>query len=833
MPIIRTDAKGNMTGITLRGAKYDLGNRNTAKEQVIKHARDRAYQSQPITRKSTPTITVQNGVTTTSGVSVVNGGGSTSGVTSTSGFNSGLSSGTSARSNGLGGSTTVGRGAGIPPSVRGGAAASAVVLLGGAIANGLSGGNGFSWERFRDSIIPNPRKNYEEWKRLLDPPPSNTNIPPEIRSRSGGPSTDPPVFEFSPVDQPFFFDIEMTATLELRSGSEPGAPIFQSSPNVPLTIPSPLRLYAIPLRIYYELIDYGTRLYGYPPNQFPWHEKMYHYILEYRDQQESIIKVTLTRLEDNVSRSFSALSVRVNGSPVSSSASARSGTSEWTPPPPTVIVAPPPPSTRRIAPPPSTDIEPPPSTRRIAPPPPTVQPTPNPPPTVFAPPPGFRVGTEGETRTGTEGGTRTGTGTRSGTGTERGTRTETRLEPGWSAENRRQLQGFTGSIPDIRMAPVNGKTSFVERITTGSGTQSRVGTGSERVTTNLTDGKSGKISQEKINEVERRETKQVEPDKSPPELCQNPCIADIQRGQRNNNEMTTITFDRFLTWNPVFGKAIFVPEKMQVPANMAPFARMVGNRTADIRSRFGLAELRARLTQVMNVLSTAATLHNAAMLSANLGQTLGDVVTNSVQTFAPMFGVDKELAETFDFNEVLGNAVNTTMENALGKETWNGTKTTFTKLNRIVTTASNIIWTVRSISDSAREVAEWTAENTGKIGNALKRFRVVGENAYSWMPERVTAQGRWARQVQRYRDGVGSIDDAASSLSGAVSEVRSGAEEIAELKEQKEAFEKAIKEESPNNRPDNDPTKKAADLADQMSKSPNLSVSDREKGDAP
>jgi Sec-independent protein translocase protein TatA len=197
-----------------------------------------------------------------------------------------------------------------------------------------------------------------------------------------------------------------------------------------------------------------------------------------------------------------------------------------------------------------------------------------------------------------------------------------------------------------------------------------------------------------------------------------------------------------------------------------------------------------------------------------------------------MFGLDKTTSEAFDFNEVLGKAVNETMEKALGAEVWSGTKTTFNKLNRIITTASQIVWTVRSIGDSAREVTEWTAENTGKIGNALKKFRVVGENAYPWMPERVTAQSKWQQRMQRFRDGTESLDDAASSISSVVGEVRSITEEVNEFKEQKEAFDKAIKEATPNSRPDNDSTKATADQSNAASKSPTLQPTDRTKGDA-
>ncbi|WNZ44468.1 hypothetical protein Q2T42_21955 [Leptolyngbya boryana CZ1] len=471
------------------------------------------------------------------------------------------------------------------------------------------------------------------------------------------------------------------------------------------------------------------------------------------------------------------------------------------PPPFQFIFAPPPPGRRVTEPPPPPDRRlepPPPPDRRLEPPPPPDRRLEPPPPVVFAPPPpGRRL--EPPVRP--------------------------PIEPGIDPKPRYEIRQEIRTDQRPNFAPevnLRQRPNFAPEVNLRQRLDGRV-------TTDFL--KDGKIKPDKIQEIQDKAERRVEPDLSTPPLCQNDCIADLQRGQQNQNQTVTVMVDRFVTWNRLTG-AVFVKEPVQVPANMASFAQMMGDRTANIRSRFGLAELRARLTQVMNTLSTAASLHNAAMLSANLGQTLGDVVTQSVQTFAPMFGVDKAAAEAFDFNEVLGKAVNETMENALGAETWNGTKATFTRLNRIVTTASQIVWTVRSIADSSREIAEWTAENTGKIGNALKRFRVVGENAYPWMPERVTAQSKWQQRMQKFRDGQENLDDAASSIASVVGEVRSITEEVNEFREQKEAFDKAIKEATPNSRPDNDSTKATADQSNAASKSPTLQPTDRTKGDA-
>lgn len=236
-----------------------------------------------------------------------------------------------------------------------------------------------------------------------------------------------------------------------------------------------------------------------------------------------------------------------------------------------------------------------------------------------------------------------------------------------------------------------------------------------------------------------------------------------------------------------------------------------------------------QMDKVLNLLTFVTSVHNAAMLSSNLGSTLSELTGLALQTI----GIKDEEGSAINVGAILGKSVENLVKGVVGEDVYNGTKTTWNKLNRIVQTASQVIWTVRSMADSAREVTEWTAENTGKIGNALKRWGIVGENAYKWMPERVTAQNKWTRQVDRFKEGISGIDDAASSLTGALSEVRSIQEEANELKENKEAFDTAIKEAIPKDRVDNDKTKEKADQAKTASQSPDVSNTTRDKGDAP
>ncbi len=229
-----------------------------------------------------------------------------------------------------------------------------------------------------------------------------------------------------------------------------------------------------------------------------------------------------------------------------------------------------------------------------------------------------------------------------------------------------------------------------------------------------------------------------------------------------------------------------------------------------------------RMDKVINLLTLLATLHNAAMLSRNLGQTLGDVASQVLQ----IFNIKDHEQRSIDVNQVIGDSINNAFKAALGEEVWNGVKETWNKANRIVQSTTQIIWTIRSIADSTKEILEWTAENTGKIGNALKRWGVVGDNAYKWMPEQVTITNAWSRKVDRAREGIETLDDAASSFSGALGEVQNVQEEFTQLDEQKKQFDNNLKELTPKEREDNKPVADGATEAASESNSPLIERTD-------
>lgn len=240
-----------------------------------------------------------------------------------------------------------------------------------------------------------------------------------------------------------------------------------------------------------------------------------------------------------------------------------------------------------------------------------------------------------------------------------------------------------------------------------------------------------------------------------------------------------------------------------------------------------------RLQKLINLLTLIGVLHNAAMLSREVGETLGYVLSNALA----IVGIKDENGSALDINELVGQSVRSWIESVVGAEAYAKVINNWQKANRVYQSAANVVWTLRNIQDSTQEVAEWIAENTGRIGNALKKYGVVGERAYPWMAERVRAQDVWRRKLDKVFRGLEDLDDTASSIYAVTSEVREIQEEFTELNEAKTRFEDSLSDflvdepQPPPASPDFNPIGAENAQARIDSESPDLSLADAAKGD--
>lgn len=139
-----------------------------------------------------------------------------------------------------------------------------------------------------------------------------------------------------------------------------------------------------------------------------------------------------------------------------------------------------------------------------------------------------------------------------------------------------------------------------------------------------------------------------------------------------------------------------------------------------------------------------------------------------------------------------------------------------------------VIWTVRSIQDSSLDLMEWVGENTGKIGNALKRFGVVGDRSYPWMAESAQARARGRARFDKLTNTLENAEDRLSSYTVATSNILEVQQETQELGENWQSFKTSLSD-IPDPWGDNTPvqTQVAAEVA--ASPSPDIAAADTQR----
>lgn len=236
-----------------------------------------------------------------------------------------------------------------------------------------------------------------------------------------------------------------------------------------------------------------------------------------------------------------------------------------------------------------------------------------------------------------------------------------------------------------------------------------------------------------------------------------------------------------------------------------------------------------RIQKAINALTLVTTLHNAYYLSRDVGATLGEMISLMLDTV----GIDDEAGNPLDINTMVGDRVKSTINAALGEQLATNISNALTKASRIYQSASNVIWSIRNITDSTTDLLEITANNTGKIGNSLRLSKVVDALTMPRFSENHRAGDATRRKTQRILDGIEQVDDTVGTLYAAVATVRDVQEEIQVAGQAKDTLLEEIGTLAPRTDvPENEPVAIAADEADEASQAPNADPVDLEPADA-
>lgn len=183
-----------------------------------------------------------------------------------------------------------------------------------------------------------------------------------------------------------------------------------------------------------------------------------------------------------------------------------------------------------------------------------------------------------------------------------------------------------------------------------------------------------------------------------------------------------------------------------------------------------------RTLAVMNLVTN---IHNAALLTRDIGETLGSVVDNVIGLTGLRF-TNSEGSQV-GFTDVIGSNFRGFLIQVLGAERYVELTLNWQKASMILNSAAQVLNTTQSMLDPISSAVEYGMENVSKIGNSLKEDGVVSENAYPAMDE--TIRARRVNRFERLNDTLEGAENIASNLSNVTSSAVSIKEDYKQLRE--------------------------------------------------
>jgi hypothetical protein len=198
-----------------------------------------------------------------------------------------------------------------------------------------------------------------------------------------------------------------------------------------------------------------------------------------------------------------------------------------------------------------------------------------------------------------------------------------------------------------------------------------------------------------------------------------------------------------------------------------------------------------RLDRVYNALAVMLQIHNAAILSRNLGESLGFLIDASLQALR----LKDENDEEFNLTQVIGTSIENFIKSIVGNDIYEGASRQWKLISAIYSAAINIYEMSLSAFGGLAEGISVIGEYQGKIGNALKRSGGVMQNAYDWMEENFKVKmtragylGRVADQLQEAEDVVSNVTELPESINEVYETWDSAADEIKNARQAAEAL---------------------------------------------
>jgi hypothetical protein len=191
------------------------------------------------------------------------------------------------------------------------------------------------------------------------------------------------------------------------------------------------------------------------------------------------------------------------------------------------------------------------------------------------------------------------------------------------------------------------------------------------------------------------------------------------------------------------------------------------------------------IDRALNVLTFGVTIHNAAMLSGNIIQTL----TQAMQNVVELVGIKDDNGDPIELFPLINSSITNAVKYVIGKENYEIFIKQWDSYNRIYQASANLFSSLLSMGDSITQGLQVIGGQTGKIGNALRAWGVVSDKAYGWFNPTPNFSNPLLTKLNSLEETASIVENVSQqplSVKSAKEELEAASKELADSLEQKE-----------------------------------------------
>ena len=161
--------------------------------------------------------------------------------------------------------------------------------------------------------------------------------------------------------------------------------------------------------------------------------------------------------------------------------------------------------------------------------------------------------------------------------------------------------------------------------------------------------------------------------------------------------------------------------------------------------------------RVIGMMSMVASVHNAFMLSNNVGQTLFSIFDNLGNTGKLI--INPEGDANIDSKQWVTHNMDSLFNTMLGAERWTSIKAAYKAANNIFNTSANLYNNLRSIHNDSQELLNMVRRDTAELGNALVEEGLISEDNWEARDPKIKIKSKSLARLANLTDNISALDD--------------------------------------------------------------------------